>query len=84
MPREAVQPAINAYFWDGKGTSPFHSSPIVDTEPRQHFTVYVRKDAPFRHDISMKLLHMKAAGLMDYKFVPDVMDMFHTARKVEK
>lgn len=81
FPRAAVESVVNK---EWNGTNPFHYSPIVEGALKHRHTALVRKDAPFREAITMKLLQMTEAGLHDQKFIPDVMDWFRGSHQREE
>ena len=75
MAREAVDPLIRMYLWDGKGENPFHFSPPVLGKIPSFMNVLQRKDSPFRNEIERVVGQMNAAGLYTYKFIPDTLDI---------
>ena len=73
--KEAVDPYIRAYFWNGSGENPFHFSPEIKDDVPILLTNFLRRGSPYTETFTRKTLEMVAAGLYKGKFIPEATDL---------
>ena len=83
IPQEGVEPLIRIGFWDGKSENPFHFSPPIDGAKTNALSVFQSKDSPHRKTVDIKILHLTEAGLYNFKFKPDTLEILSRSYKAK-